>query len=102
MREQHFDLLPLPGRDAIFVGRGDIARHLPGALMDGAQDFPGGILRAASRFERTDIAIRLSGPVAHQALVVDTRLAKGRSERMSRPSGAIYRKPGCVGSIPRS
>src|ERR1700720_2660332 len=51
MREQHLDLFALTARGPVHLGLGDVARHIAGALVDGARDLASGRVRTALRLE---------------------------------------------------
>lgn len=69
--EQHLDLLPLAPGDHVGVGFSDAACHVPGALVDGAQDLAGGMLRTAALFQRTGAAVAHGGPITHETFGID-------------------------------
>src|SRR3546814_2019596 len=87
--EQHLDLLPLPAGGLIVLGLGDVASHVPGALVDRSWDLPGRLLRAALLLEGAGVAVVLAGAIAKLTAVTDDpgrhqglagRTAVGRSE----------------------
>src|ERR1700726_4526297 len=51
MRKQHLDLFALTARGPVHLGLGDVARHIAGALVDGARDLASGRVRTALRLE---------------------------------------------------
>src|SRR3546814_15493719 len=69
--EQHLDLLPLPAGGLIVLGLGDVASHVPGALVDRSWDLPGRLLRAALLLEGAGVAVVLAGAIAKLTAVTD-------------------------------
>jgi len=71
VREQHLDLLPLtPGGDVGFAFR-EIPCQITSAFVDRTGNFASRLPRAALLLERTGPAIPLTGPVAHEAVLID-------------------------------
>lgn len=70
MGEQHLDLLAQFAGDRVFRGPGDRTGPIAGWLVDRSKHVTGRFPRAAVRFQVTDIAVGLAGPVAQHPILI--------------------------------